>query len=134
MIDSPNRTRGPWSGVGSVVTMTVIAVGIGIIFSDHIAAEWNAREAELEIIDLEKRIPTGATREQVAALFALSDYDHLRLRTHGKIDRWYFHTPFRFGASDWILVVTFDRGHVVALRVGTSDNIGRSPNGAPPPR
>jgi hypothetical protein len=32
------------------------------------------------------------------------------------------------------LVVTFDRGHVVAVRVGTSDDLSRRPEGAPPDR
>lgn len=131
----PERRNGPdrrWRDLA--ITFAVIAVTLGILFGDHIGAEWHARDAEREVIDLAKKIPDGATPGQVAEVFAWGDYDYLKLRTHGTRDQWFFHTPYRFGASDWILVVTFDRGHAVSVRVGTSDNISRRPEGAPPDR
>jgi hypothetical protein len=130
--ESANREHRPWRGL--VIALAVIAISLGIIFGDHIAAEWHARDAEREIVDLAKRIPDNATREQVAEIFAWGSYDYLKLRTHNTKDQWFFHTPYRFGATDWILVVTFDRGHVVGVRVGTSDDLSRRPEGAPPDR
>lgn len=116
------------------IAMAVAAVASVTLWTDFIAAEWHARDAEREIIDLAKKIPDNATREQVAEAFAWGDYDYLKLRTHDTRDQWFFHTPYRFGASDWILVVAFDRDHVSAVRVGTSDDIRRRPDGAPPDR
>ena len=130
--ESANREHRPWRGF--VIALAVIAMSLGILFGDDIAAEWHAHDAEREIIDLAKKIPDNATREQVAEAFAWGDYDYLKLRTHNTRDQWFFHTPYRFGASDWILVVTFDRGHVVVVRVGPSDDLSRRPNGAPPDR
>jgi hypothetical protein len=80
------------------------------------------------VIDLASRIPDTATREQVADVFASGNYDYLKLRTHGTKDQWFFHTPYRFRASDWTLVVAFDRGRAVSVRVGTSDDVSRRPN------
>lgn len=111
----------------------VAAVSV-ILFSDDFVAEWHRRYAEQEIIDLANKIPDNATREQVAEAFAWGNYDYLKLRTHNTRDQWFFHTPYRFGASDWILVVTFDQGRVVTIRVGTSDNLTRRPDGALPER
>ena len=45
--------------------------------TEHIAAEWDARDAEREIIDLGKKIPDNAAREQVAEAFAWGNYDYL---------------------------------------------------------
>ena len=112
----------------------MFAISLAIMFGDHIAAEWHARDAEREIVDLANKISDNATREQVAEAFASGNYDYLKLRTHDTRDQWFFHTPYRFGATDWILVVAFDRGHVAAVRVGTSDDLSRRPEGAPPDR
>lgn len=101
---------------------------------DYIAAEWYARDAEREIIALANRIPDNASREQVAESVAQGNYRHLTLRPHFTDDEWFFLTPPRVGASEWILVVAFDRGHVVAVRVRTADSLDRRPDGAPPDR
>lgn len=130
--ESTHRQHRPWRGL--LIAIALFATSLGIAFGDHIAAEWHARDAERELVDLATSIPDNATREHVAEAFAWGDYDHLELRTHHTSDQWFFHTPYRFGATDWILVVTFDRGHVVAVRVGTSDDLSRRPVGAPPDR
>jgi hypothetical protein len=127
----PNSRRG-WRDVA--IMLGVVAAITAILFGDFIFAEWHRRDAEREIIDLANKIPDNATREQVADAFARGNYDYLKLRTHDTRDQWFFHTPHRIGAGDWILVVTFDRGHVVAVRVGTADDLNRQPDGAPPGR
>ena len=130
--ESATREHGTWRSFA--IALAVIAISLGILFGDHIAAEWHAGDAEREIADLARKIPDNATREQVAELFAGGDYDYLKLRTHDTRDQWFFHTPYRFGATDWILVVAFEQGRVVAVRVGTSDDLSRRPEGAPPDR
>ena len=127
----PNSRRG-WRDVA--IMLGVVAAITAILFSDFIFAEWHRRDAEREIIDLANKIPDNATREQVAEAFAWGNYDYLKLRAHDTRDQWFFHTPHRIGAGDWILVVTFDHGHVVAVRVGTADDLSRQPDGAPPSR
>jgi hypothetical protein len=127
----PNSLR-RWRDVAIMVA--VVGAISAILLGDFIAAEWHARDAQREIIDLAGKIPNNATREQVAEAFAWGSYDYLKLRTHDTRDQWFFHTPHRIGAGDWILVVTFDRGQVVAVRVGTSDDLSRRPDGAPPDR
>jgi hypothetical protein len=121
----------PWREAAIVaVTITIC----GFIVRDFISAEWHADAAEREIADLAGRIPIDATREYVVTAFTAGKYRHVSLRTPGAWDRWYFHTPSRFGASDWVLIVTFDGDRVTAVRVGTSDDVGRRPEGAPPHR
>ena len=116
------------------ITFGVIALSLAVLFGDFIAAEWHAGDARGEVIDLAKKIPDNATREQVANWFAWGEYDYLKLRTHGTTDQWFFHTPQRLGATDWILVVSFDGGHAASVRVRTSDDLSRRPEGAPPDR
>jgi len=128
-----SRVKYRWWGEIAIEMAGAAVVGV-TLWTGFIAAEWHAHDAEREIIDLANKILDNATREQVAEAFAWGDYDYLKLRTHNTRDQWFFHTPYRFGASDWILVVAFDRDRVAAIRVVTSDDLGRRPEGAPPDR
>jgi hypothetical protein len=130
--EPPSRPNRRWRGLA--IALGWVVVSVAIVFGDSIVAEWHARDAEREITDLASRIPLNATSEQVAVAFARGNYDYLKLRTHDTWDQWYFHTPYRFGATDWILKVAFAEGRVVEVRVGTSDSMGRRPDGAPPDR
>jgi len=130
--EPPNRPHKRWRGFA--ITIGLLALSLTILSWDFIVAEWHARDAEREITELAHNIPLNATPEQVVYVFARGEYDYLKLRTHDTWDKWYFHTPSRIGAGDWILNVTFEQGHVVEIRVGTSDNTGRRPDGAPPDR
>jgi hypothetical protein len=68
-IDStPANSRRHWRDIA--IMLGVVAAIIAILFSDFIAAEWHARDAEREIIDLESKIPDNATIERVAQAFA----------------------------------------------------------------
>jgi hypothetical protein len=69
----------------------------------------------------------------VAETFARGNFRHLTRRPHAD-DRWFFYTPFRMGAKNWIVVLDFERDRVVSVRVATSDQPGRRPDGAPPDR
>jgi hypothetical protein len=60
-----------------VLVVVAVTLSLAILFGEHIAAEWHARDAEREIIDLAKKIPDNATREQVAEAFAWGYYDYL---------------------------------------------------------
>jgi hypothetical protein len=43
----------------------VIAILLGILFGDHVAAEWHVGDAEWEIADLAKKNPDNATGEEI---------------------------------------------------------------------
>jgi len=112
----------------------VFVAAIGWILRDYLMAEWHARDAEREIIALAVKIPNNATHGQVADIFAQGHYKHLTLSPHNDNDEWFIETPHRIGASDWILIVDFERGRAVSLHVGTADNSRIHPEGAPPER
>jgi hypothetical protein len=118
----------------TVWVAVVFVAAAGWILRDYVMAEWHARDAQREIADLATRIPNNPTREQVAESFAQGNYKHLTLSRHNNNDRWFVQTPPRIGARDWILIVAFERGHAVTIRVGTADDTDRRPNGAPPDR
>jgi hypothetical protein len=119
---------------GFLIAGSLFAILLAGMFRDHVAAEWHARDAERQVVDLANKIPDNATRERVAEVFASGNFDYLTLQRHDSRDQWFFHTPYRLGATDWILVVTFGEDHVVAVRVGTSDDVNRRPEGAPADR
>jgi len=102
-----------------------------IVLWDFIAAEWHARDAEREAIAFANSIPINATRQSVESIFARGDYTYLTRRSHSGTEEWFFHTPSRVGANDWIVIVGFDGDRVVSVRVGTSDDLRRRPDGAP---
>jgi hypothetical protein len=114
---------------GRVCVGLIFAAAILGICHEYILAEWHARDAEREISDLASKIPNSATAEQVTGL-ARGNYKHLKF-AWPSVDLLYFSTPSRFGASDWTLLVDFERGHAVRVRVRTSDSSAIRPDGAP---
>jgi hypothetical protein len=65
----------------------------------YVAAEWYAQDAQREVSAFSRKIPDGATRQQVANIYAQGDHKYLRLVSDAFIDRGYCDTPSRMAAG-----------------------------------
>ena len=119
---------------GATIAFVVVVTALMIILWDVIGAEWHARDAEREVITFANSVTLGSSREAVVERFSQGGFQYLTRRGNAADAEWFFHTPLRIGAKDWIVSVGFDRDRVASVRVGTSDDVRRHPEGAPADR
>jgi len=102
----------------TLIAIAIVAGGLTVILWDVIKSEWHARDAEQEAGAFVVGIPLGATRQSVAEAFGRGSFRYLRRGESGDDREWFFHTPYRFGAKNWVVVVGFEGERVVSIRVG----------------
>jgi hypothetical protein len=118
----------------ATIVFGVVVTGLVIVLWDFIGVEWHARDAEREVVTFANSVTLGSSREAVAERFSLGRFQYLTRGGNADDAQWFFQTPLRMGAKDWIVIVGFDRDRVASVRVATSDNPRRRPEGAPADR
>jgi hypothetical protein len=121
-------------GWQNAIAVVVVAGALTVVLWNDINAEWHAQDAEREAAAFANSIEIGASHESMTQAFARGRFRYLMGGEQFDDRDWLFHTPYRFGARNWIVIVGFESERVVSVRVGTSDDVHRRPEGAPADR
>lgn len=108
------------------------AVGLLIIVGVVAYPELGAEEARQELVAHASALELGLTkaeaRQRIAAL------PRQKLRLYESPDSWSVHTPHRFGARNWLMLVEFTDDRIRCIRVRLADSVRVRPTNAPADR
>jgi hypothetical protein len=116
--------------VPSLVAIAASAIVVWILWPLLSETVHGRHASEREVRDFVDRVHVDQPAEDVARVWEGGRYQKLTIRS--RTDReWWIATPAQIGASDWIVRLQFERGRVIAVPVGSTDQADVTPSRAP---
>jgi hypothetical protein len=114
----------------SEVVLVALIVGVFVVLVLNPVTFLRRSEYRGEVRKLYETLEPGMTTPQVRAAIDSGRFPHLRFHTDDP-NTWLAFAPYEFGAQNWALVIEFEKGRVLALRVRTEDSLKSHPAEAP---
>jgi hypothetical protein len=111
--------------MGSVVGLLII---VGVVAYPELGAEESQQELVAHAVALEIGLTRAEARQRIAAL------PREKLRFYESPGSWSVHTPYRFGARNWLMLVEFSDDRIRCIRVRLADSVRVRPTKAPADR
>jgi hypothetical protein len=119
-------TKAPLNRWSTGVLFLVLVLPIVGLFACEIIVDRSARR---DLLLFRSQLRIGATRSEIVDRFRRAGYPKLRLvELPNEIQ---IQTPFRFGAVNWDLWLTFARDRLTGVQVRTADGRSSRPRGGP---
>ena len=95
---------------------------------DGLTTRKERAESRASVLAIYEKLELGQSRDVVDALVAR----HPNLAVHSGDESIEADTPIEFGAKNWILMLEFQQGVLVEVKIRTPDSVAYHPPDAPP--
>jgi hypothetical protein len=109
---------------------------IGILFVTYnlfFTPDKKKQESRRQILWVYNNLELGKTKTDVKNLFKVKNENNNLLKLYSNnSDKWIVHSPYEFGATDWVLGLEFSSDHLVSVKIRLSDSARFKPKESPP--